>query len=71
MFAPRHFRAPPATVDAAQAVCRAVKFIVNDWNTGVAARVQAAGAAQVCPLSPYLVIIVMPVLLDAVERELE
>ena len=65
------FGIPPAMVDMVQGIYKQREVIVRDMGTISSQRRQAAGIAQGCPLSPYLFIIVMSVLLEDVASELD
>eukprot|EP00959_Pyramimonas_sp_CCMP1952_P304441 6371348-Pyramimonas_sp.AAC.1 len=67
LFALRHFGVPSAMLDMIAAIYRVRRFVVKEGPLVSSRRVQEAGIAQGCPLSPYLFIIVMSVFLEAVD----
>ena len=68
MQALRRFGLPEALLETISAIYDNRKFRVTDGTTFSAEKTQAAGIAQGCPLSPFLFVMLMTVLVkDAVE----
>ena len=65
----RRFGLPEPYIDMVTAVYRCRSFTVRDAGRESTAHSQAAGIAQGCPLSPYLFIIVLTVILADVDWE--
>ena len=61
---------PPEMLSMIAAIYKVRKFIVRDGATTSSQKIQQAGIAQGCPLSPYLFVIVMSVLLEAVDKKI-
>ena len=60
----------PSGPQMVEGIYRARTFVVKHGDSTPSSRTQAAGIAQGCPLSPYLFIIVMSVLLQIVDQEM-
>ena len=66
----REFQIPAAMIDMIQGIYTARKFVVREGQNTSSQRPQNAGIAQGCPLSPYIFIILMSVLMEAVDNEM-
>ena len=64
------FGVPPDFVNMVSAIYSSRAFIVRDSGVESHPRTQQSGIAQGCPLSPYLFVIVMSVLMQDVDQEM-
>ena len=62
---------PQDYIDMIEAIYRKPEFIVRDGTDKSASRCQRAGIRQGCPLSPYLFILLMSVLMVDVHRQVD
>ena len=66
----RRFGLPSHVVDMVGAIYSSRSFVVREHSLDSDVHTQAAGIAQGCPLSPYLFVIVMSVLMADVDRKM-
>ena len=66
----RRFGMPVAFVEMIRGIYTSRTFVTSDFGQKSEKKTQAAGIAQGCPLSPYLFIVVMSILLADVAHRL-
>lgn len=71
MSALQRFGLPTGMLEMIASIYEVRRFVLKDNGGDSSLRVQRAGIAQGCPLSPYLCIIVQTVLLHDVDRRLQ